>query len=52
MGLDGAEGVEEATNGLVRFADLTEGLPLFARKPWGWGMSIEVAEHGDPKPER
>jgi 2-polyprenyl-3-methyl-5-hydroxy-6-metoxy-1,4-benzoquinol methylase len=45
MGIDGAERVEEVTNGLVRFADLSEGLPLFAQTPWDWTMSIEVAEH-------
>lgn len=45
VGVDGAENVEEATDGHVRFADLTEGLPRFARRPWDWAMSIEVAEH-------
>ena len=45
MGLDGGEGVEEWTDGHVKFADLSEGLPGFARKKWDWTMSIEVAEH-------
>lgn len=45
LGIDGAERVEELTNGHVRFADLTEGLPLFAQQRWDWVMSLEVAEH-------
>ena len=44
--IDGAENVEESTGGLVRFADLGDGLPRFARqRRWDWVMSVEVAEH-------
>ena len=46
VGIDGAERVEEATHGHVRFADLTDGLPRWATsRPWDWVMAIEVAEH-------
>ena len=47
VGVDGAEMVEEATNGLVRFADLSVGLPswLVRSKRPDWVMSIEVIEH-------
>lgn len=45
VGIDGADGIEEHTRGLVRFAELTEGLPSDLRRPWGWKMSLEVAEH-------
>ena len=34
LGLDGAEGVEEATGGAVAFADLTFAMPPVARRPW------------------
>ena len=41
VGVDGAEMVEEATNGLVRFADLSVGLPswLVRSKRPDWVMS-------------
>eukprot|EP00906_Rhabdomonas_costata_P031664 RCo044696 len=45
LGLDGSEQVEEVTSNLVRFADLSEGLPLDVQRPWDWVISIEVAEH-------
>jgi len=47
LGLDGSEEVDLATNGTVRFVDLSEGWPpdLARRGPWDWAMSIEVAEH-------
>ena len=47
VGLDGAENVEEATDGFVRFADLTDGLPRAVRAlpKVDWVMSLEVAEH-------
>ena len=46
VGLDGAEGIEEATSGRVRFADLAEGLPYDIRAhSWTHVLSIEVAEH-------
>jgi hypothetical protein len=45
-GVDGAEGIEEATSGFVRFADLAErALPAAASTPSDWVMSLEVAEH-------
>lgn len=44
-GIDGSEDIEAYTRGFVKFADLTDGLPHFAQKPWDWVMSIEVAEH-------
>ena len=45
-GFDGAEGIEEATDGKVRFADLTDGLPVDARRRrFDWSLSLEVAEH-------
>lgn len=50
LGLDGAEGVEAATDGLVRWADLTEDLPAFVQRPWDWVLSLEVAEHL-PRPD-
>ena len=48
FGVDGAENVEEVTNGLVQWADLAEGLPQAVRHytpGWDWVMSLEVAEH-------
>ena len=46
VGLDGSEGIEEATRGLVRFADLDSGMPeSVTRRPWDWVMSLEVGEH-------
>ena len=46
LGLDGAEGIEEVTDGFVSFADLSNGvLPPAAHRPWEWVMSLEVAEH-------
>lgn len=45
-GVDGAENVEQATNGTVTFVDLTEGLPRSIRRSsYDWVMSLEVAEH-------
>ena len=45
-GLDGAENIEEATDGFVRFADLTDGVPRAVRSlRTDWVMSLEVAEH-------
>ena len=55
IGLDGAENIEESTGGLVRFADLTDGLPrdIRALPRVNWAMSLEVAEHvprsGEPQ---
>jgi len=45
VGVDGAEGIEELTKKAVRFADLSEGLPIDLQHPWDFAMSIEVAEH-------
>ena len=45
QGLDGAENVQEATGGLVQFADLSEGLPRQHQQWYDWKLSIEVAEH-------
>ena len=47
IALDGAENIEESTRGLVRFADLTDGLPRSIRTlpRVDWVMSLEVAEH-------
>lgn len=42
QGFDGAENVEEVTEGFVRFADLTSELRL---PEVDWVMSIEVGEH-------
>ena len=51
-GVDGSEGIEEATNGLVTFADLAaDGLPRALRRPWDWTMSVQVAEHIPPRAE-
>ena len=55
IALDGAENIEESTKGLVRFADLTDGLPRDVRAlpRVHWAMSLEVAEHvprsGEPR---
>lgn len=46
--LDGAEHIEEATQGFVQFADLTDGVPRSVRNlepRTNWVMSLEVAEH-------
>ena len=40
VGVDGAERVEEATQGWVKFADLSQGLPVSYRHPWDWVMSL------------
>lgn len=47
LGLDGAEGVEEATKGHVHFADLSEGIPpaVLRLNSWDWVLSLEVGEH-------
>lgn len=45
LGLDGSEQIEEATNGFVKFTDLSNDLPLDYQHPWTFVMSIEVAEH-------
>lgn len=48
VGIDGAEGVEEATGGFVRYVDLSNThFPswLAHRKLFTWAMSLEVAEH-------
>lgn len=47
IGVDGAENIAEATNGHVRFVDLTDGLPRDVRAlpRVDWAMSLEVAEH-------
>ena len=51
-GVDGSEGIEAATNGLVRFADLAvDGLPRALRRPWDWTFSMQVAEHIPPSAE-
>ncbi len=39
-GLDGSEGIEAATDGYVKFADLT--VPLFMGQQYDWVMSLEV----------
>ena len=44
-GVDGSEGIEEATSRRVRFVDLSEGLPTDLSHSWDFKMSIEVAEH-------
>ena len=52
VGLDGAENVDDATNGLVRFADLTDGLPRGTRTLThgvDWAISLEVAEYAMPR---
>jgi len=45
VGVDGGEGIEEATLGRVRFAELSEALPLDLHRRWDWVMSLEVGEH-------
>ena len=47
LGLDGAEGIAEATGGRVKFADLADGIPpaIGRMGPWDWTMSLEVGEH-------
>ena len=51
-GVDGSEGIEEATQRFVRFADLaTDGLPRTLRRPWDWVLSTQVAEHIPPLAE-
>ena len=52
-GVDGSEGIEEATSGFVRFADLAAvGLPRSLRQtPWDWTLSMQVAEHIPPRAE-
>lgn len=48
-GIDGSEGIEEASHGLVTFADVAAmGLPRSFRRPWGWILSMQVAEHVAP----
>lgn len=43
MGLDGSEGIEKATDGYVKFADLT--MPQFYEEKYDWIVSLEVGEH-------
>ena len=51
-GIDGSEGIEEATSGLVQWADLADsGLPRALRRPWDWTFSSQVAEHVPPAAE-
>lgn len=45
LGVDGSENIEEATDGFVKFLDLSAGLPTTYQHPWDWVMNIEVAEH-------
>ena len=47
LGIDGSEGIDEATKGRVRFVDLASGIPppIARLGPWDWVMSVEVAEH-------
>ena len=45
VGVDGAEGIEEFSGGLIRFADLSSPLPWSLRTLFDWKMAIEVAEH-------
>ncbi len=42
-GYDGSEGIESATDGYVKFADLT--VPQFFEGKHDWVMSLEVGEH-------
>ena len=42
-GYDGAEQVEEATNGFVQYMDLSK--PHWLGKQYDWVMSLEVGEH-------
>lgn len=51
-GVDGSEGIEEASGGLVQFADLAvDGLPRSLRRQWDWTFSSQVAEHVPPGDE-
>lgn len=45
LGIDGAANIESATKSFVRYGDLSTGIPSYARQPWDWVMSLEVAEH-------
>ena len=45
FGVDGAENIEWATGGRVRFVDIADGLPAPLRREYDWVMSIEAAEH-------
>jgi predicted TPR repeat methyltransferase len=42
-GFDGSEGIEKATKGYVKFADLT--MPQYFEHKYDWVMSLEVGEH-------
>lgn len=52
-GVDGSEGIEEATQGFVHFADLAAvGLPRSIRQAtWDWTYTLQVAEHVPPAAE-
>jgi hypothetical protein len=45
VGVDGAEQVEEATGGRVKFVDIVDGLPAALRRPFDYVMALEIAEH-------
>lgn len=50
IGVDGAEGVEQLSGGVVRRRNLVDPLfPIMAPQPWGWpydwSFCLEVAEH-------
>ena len=40
--VDGSEQVEEATDGFVKFADLSEGLPTQHQHSWDWEIYIST----------